>query len=763
MLIMVYFEHENSYDSFHKNADRICWVQSKLKFGNDSIFIPAVSYVAGPMVKQGVPAVEDFVRLEHKGKNTLVQNPASESLKFTEDKFYFADKDFFSFFSFTLQQGDRKSLLDKPFTVVLSAKAANKYFGNDNPIGKTIVYNNKYNFTVTGVAGKVPSNSSIDFDFVASMASINGIDEEKGNLKSDNIDAGAFTTYFLLKHKNDINQLAAGINKLAQTGSKDDQGNTAFIVTALTKTHLDFNETSESNIKYLSLFPLVAGLILLLALINYMSLATARSAGRAKEIGVRKTMGANRKSIAVQFFIESCLYTSISFALAYFLCLIIQPPFFNFLGIDVDASFLQNSGILFSFFALYIVTIILAATYPSILLSAYKPIKVLYGRLAKQTGALSVRKFFTVFQFTISVGLIICGIVIDRQMYFFKHFNTGINRQNVLMVPFATSMGKHYGAFKKDVQSIAAVKQVGTAHYPMYKGYDIFMVTPKGGQQPVTLPVFSVDENFISLLGLQWKVRPDDSLFYNKKGMAVLNEAAVEKLGLGNNPLHQNIDSQFEVAGVVKNFNFASLQNKIEALSLFVSHDNNDTASAWGRVGGCIFIKLQPNANEASVIQMIKTAYDKYDRQKPFEYYFMDDAYDAMYKAEDKMHKIFSVFTVFTIIIASLGLFGLTAFMATQRTKEVGIRKVLGATVPGIAILLSKEFIQLVLIAIIIASPLAWWAMHSWLQGFAYRVDIAWWMFAVAAAGAVIVAVATISYQAIKAAVANPVKSLRSE
>ncbi|HVX52809.1 MAG TPA: ABC transporter permease, partial [Chitinophagaceae bacterium] len=719
MLIMVYFEHEKSYDSFHKNAERICWVQSKLKFGNDSVFIPAISFVSGPMVKHGSPLVEDYMRLKHQGKNTLVQNPQSASLKFTEDQFYFADKDFFNFFSFSLLKGSPKTVLNKPFTVVLSSKAAARYFGSENPVGKTIKYNDKYSFTVTGVAAKVPSNSSINFDFVASMASIGSIDEEKNNLKADNIDVGSFTTYFLVKNKGDEKQLAASINKLAQTGSKGDQNNTTFMVTALTKTHLDFNETSESNIKYLSLFPFVAGLILLLALINYMSLATARSATRAKEIGVRKTMGASRKSIAVQFFIESALYTSISFVLAYSLCVLIQPPFFNFLGIDVDASFLQNSGILLSFAALYITTIILAAAYPSVLLSAYKPIMVLYGRLTRQTGALSVRKFFTVFQFTISVGLIICGIVIDRQMYFFKHFNTGINRQNVIMVPFATSIGKHYGAFKKDVQSIAAIKQVSTAHYPMYKGYDIFMVTPKGGQQLVTLPAFSVDENFIPMLGLQWKTHPDDPLYYNKKGMAVLNEAAVEKLGLKNAPLHEKVDGQFEVAAVVKNFNFASLQNKIEALALFVSHDN-DTASAWGKAGGCLFAKLQPNADEGQVIQLIKAAYEKYDRQKPFEYSFMDDAYDAMYKAEDKMLKIFSVFTVFTILIASLGLLGLTAFMAVQRTKEVGIRKVLGASVAGIAVLLSKEFMQLVLIAILIASPLAWWAMHLWLQGFAY-------------------------------------------
>ncbi len=264
------------------------------------------------------------------------------------------------------------------------------------------------------------------------------------------------------------------------------------------------------------------------------------------------------------------------------------------------------------------------------------------------------------------------------------------------------------------------------------------------------------------MLGLQWKTAPNDSLYFRKNGALVLNEAAVTKLNLGNDPLREKVDSQYSVEGVLKNFNFSSLQNKIEALGIFVGQDN-DTSSAWGRVGGSLFAKMQPNSNTAAVIQNIKAVYNKYDNDKPFEYYFMDEAYDAMYKAEDKLSKIFSVFTAFTLLIAALGLFGLTAFMATQRTKEIGIRKVLGASVANITMLLSKDFIKLVLIAVVIASPVAWWAMSKWLEDFAYRINIGLWMFAAAAIIAVVIALATISYQAIKAAVANPVKSLRTE
>ena len=762
MLIMVYVEHESSYDKFHTNANRICWVQAKIRIGNDSIFVPALSYISGPMVKEGDPSVESYLRFKNEGRNTVVQNPQSAALRFSEDKFLFADSNFFSFFSFKLLKGNKQSVLQSPFSIVLSQKVAEKYFGRENPVGKILRYNNKYNFTVTGVAEKAPSNSSIEFDFVASTSSLPGISEQQGQLTSKNVDAGSFTTYFLLKQPSAINHLEQHLAKLSEATGNDAFDKTAFIVTPLTSTHLNANYADSSNTKYLKIFPFVAALVLLLALINYMSLSTARSTTRAKEIGVRKAMGANRKSIAMQFFIESALFTSIAFVLAYFFCVLFQPVFFNFLQIDIDNAFLHDPTMIISFAALFVITLALAATYPSILLSAYKPIAVLYGRLSKQSGAISVRKFFTVFQFSISVVLIICGIVIDRQMYFFKHADTGVERNNVIMIPFAKSIGQHYPAFRNEVQTIASVKQVSTAHYAMYKGYDIFSVKPKNSNQNVTLPILSVDQNFIPLLGLQWKVPPTDSLYYLKQKIVILNEAAAAKLNLGNNPLQEKVDSQYAVAGVLKNFNYSSLQGKIEALAIFVGKDN-DTSSAWGRVGGCLFAKTGPHANTATVIERIKTVYNKYDNTKPFEYFFMDDAYNAMYKAEDRLSKIFSVFTAFTILIASLGLFGLTAFMAVQRTKEIGIRKVLGATVAGIAVLLSKDFIKLVLVAVVIASPVAWWAMSKWLEDFAYRVNIGWWMFAAAALLAVVIALATISFQAIKAALANPVKSLRTE
>ena len=288
-------------------------------------------------------------------------------------------------------------------------------------------------------------------------------------------------------------------------------------------------------------------------------------------------------------------------------------------------------------------------------------------------------------------------------------------------------------------------------------------VKPKNANEMMLLPTLMVDQHFISLLKLKWKTPPADSLFTtNRKDVAVLNETAVERLNLGPQPINQKVDNQFEVAGVLKDFNYTSLQNKIEPLCLFIVQDS-DTSALWSHQGGCLFAKIMANANIASLIDQLKNIYEKYDREKPFEIRFMDEAFDAQYKAEDRLSKILNAFTAFAILIASLGLFGLATFMAVQRTKEIGVRKVLGASVQNIVLLLSKDFIKLVILAIVIASPIAWWAVNGWLQNFAYRINIEWWMFAAAGLFVAVIALLTVSYQAVKAAIANPVKSLRTE
>ncbi|HWN88384.1 MAG TPA: ABC transporter permease [Chitinophagaceae bacterium] len=754
MLIVLYVGHEYSYDRFHKNAERIFSVKSKIKLGNDSLYLTQLPYTTPVELQQTEPSVEAFLRVRQE-REAIIQNNQEPSLKFAENKFFFADANFFTFFSFKLQRGNKDQVLQNPFSVVISQNIAKKYFGEKDPVGKTIRYNNTYDFIVTGVAGKIPSNSSIEFDFITSISSLYSIAaKDSGQAMEEN----NFSTYFLLKQPADISTVEQQLLRLGQPKNK---AIGRYIGTPLTSLRLS-EATDNSNTKYLKIFPFVAALILILALINYMSLSTARSTTRTKEIGVRKVLGADRKMIASQFFVESLLFTSIAFVLGYVLCNLFRPLFFDMMQINIDGSFLLNQYILLSFGLLFIITAILAASYPSILLSAYRPVVVLYGKLSRQGGGISVRKFFTVFQFSISVILIVCGIVINKQIDFFRNTDTGVNRENIVLIPFTSNAAKHYEALKKDIGSISATRQVSTALHPMYKGYDMMGTKATSTGQFVFIPWMLVDQDFISLLGLQWKIKPQDPLFYNNDSAVILNETALQKLGMGNDAVGRKMDDELTVAGVLKDFNYASLQNKIEALCLFVTKDN-DSSSLWTKNGGCFFVKINPNVNISRFINEAKTVYGKYDGESPFTYNFLDDAFDAMYKAEDRLLKLLTAFTVFAIFIACLGLFGLAAFMVIQRTKEVGVRKVLGASVAQVTFLLSKDFAKLVLISVVIAAPIAWWIMDKWLTAFAYRTPISWWVFGITACITLSVALITISVQAIKAAVANPVKSLRTE
>jgi len=755
MLIVEYVSHEKSFDRFHANANNIFWVHTQVTVGSETFNMAAIDNKFGPMAVQRLPFVQSFARYRREDANTIVQNIATPTLKFAESKFLFADSNFFSFFSFKLLQGNKQQVLANPFSIVISQRVAQKYFGKDNPVGKILRYNNIQNFMVSGVAQNAPSNSSISFDFVAPFSALGAM--YKGSLPDD--DRSSFT-YFLLQHPQDTTKLRAGLEQIDKEGQGGVKVKVLYLPVALTGIHTANTFPGSATTKYGQVFSLVAALILLLAIINYISLSTARSIYRSKEIGVRKVMGAARTTIAVQFFAESALVTAAAFVLGYTLCTMLQPAFFKFLQIDIDNAFLYSPLMLLLFAGLFVTTVVLSATYPAVLLSAYRPVQVLYGRLGKQASGISVRSFFTVVQFTISAGLIVCCIVIQQQMYFVYHADTGVNRSNIVMVPFTQTIGKHLPAFKQQNGALPSTQQISIAQYAMYKGYDIHVYGPP--TKPIALPALEVDENFIPMLGLKWKYPPTDPLYYKNKKVSVINEATAETLGLAGNPVNTRPFDAFTVGGVLKDFNYQSLQDKIGPLTL--SFENTeDTASFMAQNGGCIFVKLKPGVNTANVLQQMKAIYGQYEKDQPFEYYFMDDTFNQMYHAEEKLSKLFTLFTVFTVIIACLGLFGLSVFMAVQRTKEIGIRKVLGATVTNITVLMSKDFIKLVVIAVVIASPLAWWAMNSWLQGFAYRVQIGWLVFAITTVAAIFIALATVSWQAVRAALANPVDSLRTE
>ncbi len=764
MLIMLYVIHEYSYDVFHKNVKRIFWVQGKIKSENETISTPTLSYATAELAKQNDPEIEQFLRINSQYQDVILQSTQESAKKFSENKFVFADNNFFNFFSFNLLRGDKKMVLKKPFSLVISMRVAKKYFGDSDPVGQLIRYNNKYYFTVTGVADYLPSNSSIDFDFVGSLSSLAMIDKDVILAQSQIVQMGSFNTFFLLNKSTDAKHVEITLDRLMREGSGGAKSDQSFFVRPLLNMHLS-NLSDTSIIKYLKIFPFIATIVLLLALINYIGLLIARSTLRSKEVGVRKVIGANRNQIATQFFIESFIYSFVGFVVAYLMCFIIQPYFFNFLEIDISRNFLCSSQMLIALILLLLATVVLSSFYPSIILSRFKPSTVLYGKLSKQSKGGAVRKLFTFFQFTICVSLIICGIVINKQIFFFKHKNTGIDRENIVIIPFGSTIGSHFMSFVNEVQSLSSIEKTSVATSFMYRSYDKYFVKTKNSNNSLSLSVMHVDDSFIPMLRLNWESLPQDSLYYLNQQDAILNETAFDQLNLSRNSLNQTIrlaGRQFKIAGILKDFNYESLQNKIDPLCLIINKID-DTLATWAKEGGCLYVKIKPQAGIPDMINNIEKVYRRYDDENLFEYYFMDSTFDQMYKSEEKLAKLANAFISITLFIACLGLLSLSTFIAQQRAKEICIRKVMGANSIIIITLLTKEFIKIIIFSILMASPIAWWIMNKWLESFAYRIHISWDVFFIAGSSAIFIALVTISAHTIKAALRNPLKALRAE
>jgi putative ABC transport system permease protein len=757
MLIMLYVAHELSYDRFHKDSDRIFSLLEKIKMEKDTIQFDHFNYATGPAILRQDAGVKSFLRMGGlPGETTVMQNVANPAVRDEESATWFTDANYFDFFSFSLLQGDPEEVLKQPFTAVITTSMAKKYFGTTDAVGRQLRYNGQYIFVVSGIMADAPSNSSIRPDFLLSASSMAGMENMKQFVTNTGGFGGLFKTYIKLADVAYEAKATEHINQLSK-----DEGRV--IMVPLSSVHMEANFNAGFNLRYLKLFPMVAALILLMALINYMSLSTARATVRAREIGVRKALGANYKSIARQFYVESALYAFLAFCLAVVLCMVLRPWFFNLLQLKVDISFLYHPVVLAIYAGLLFTTILIAGSYPAFVLSRYNPVTVLSGKMSK-TGGVGVRKVLTVFQFGIAAVLIICSIVINRQLYFFRHTATGINQENVVMLPFQNSIGTHYQAFRQQVAGLNGVMQTATARYPLYGGNDMFFVIGEGKQADMALSMLRIDRPLIDMAGLQWKVPPADMQQLGMDGTIVLNEMAVESLHLFPSPVGKHIkmgNKEVEVIGVLKNFHFSSLHEAIRPLGLNVEKANSEI---WGaNTPGCLFVKIAPKQNIPALLDQIRKIYAGYDMLTPFQYSFLDDAFGKMYTAEDRLAGIFGGFTALTVLIAALGLLGLAAFSAEQRTREIGVRKVLGASVLQITTLLSKEFIKLVFIALVIASPVAWYLMQQWLQQFAYRIHMQPWMFVLSAFVAVAAALMAIGLQTVKAAIRNPVNALKIE
>ncbi|KAA6430432.1 FtsX-like permease family protein [Dyadobacter flavalbus] len=757
VLMLIFVMHEFSYDKFHINNARIYRILAQIKMGDSDMQFTSFSAKLGPALKEYNPQVQDYVRVKPAYQKVVIRNPEKGGELFYEQHFLFADPSFFKVFSFELREGNPATMLEGPFTMVISERAARKYFGDEQAVGKMLVYEGKHMMQITGIAQDPPSNSTFDFDFVVSASTYPKLSgEDKKNWET----AGIFTTYLLLDSEKSKSVVEKNIKREGnKTGAFDSTA--GYKLESFGGIHLGNNFNESGNTKLIYIFAGIAVVILFLALFNYMSLITARATMRAKEVGVRKVVGAGKSGLVWQFYVESVLVCTFSFALAFLLVDLLQQPFYNLLDLHIDSSFLLSPEFIGFLALLLIVSALIAGSYPALILSGFRPLEVLKGKFAGSHNGASVRRAFMVFQFAVSITLIVCSLVVHNQLQFMQTKKLGLYKDQVLSVPLSATMAPNYFPLRNEIREQTGVQDVAFTNAGLFKGYNMFFLKNFTTGKDVSLTYMVVDKNFTRTLGLKWKTEPAEEI-WKDRNYVVLNETAVRQLGMKGNPIGQKVGENDEVAGVLKDFHFSSVQNEIKAMGLFVVSDTSNVLKVPG-AAGVLYVRLDPKANLKEKVAAIGGIFKKYDREKPFEYYFLDDAFNETFKTEIRMSRMFSVFTAFAIFIACMGLFGLVTFTAEVRTKEIGIRKVLGASVAGIVALLSRDFIRLVLVAIVLAIPSAYYLMNKWLQDFTYRIQIPVWIAIVSSISAIAIALLTVSFQSIKAALMNPVESLKSD
>lgn len=758
-LIFLYVRFELSYDNIHSKKENIYRLVTDVITPSETIHAGITSWPMGPNIKNDFPEVEAFVRVQ--STPMLV---TKEDKKFQEEKVMWADSTFFKLFDFNLKKGDRNTALKDVFTVVISESTAKKYFGTSDPMGQTLSLYNYYPAKVTGVIEDIPENSHLKADILVSMSSLTQSIEPTRDEQWTNFDA---TTYLLLKPganpKNFEKKFPAFLQK--HIGKDMDGSKMSFIlfleplkdVYLLSKREANIEKGNVSNIY---IFSIIAAFILLIACINFINLTTARSIERAKEVGIRKVVGAEKAQLVRQFLYESLILSLVAFIISISLCALLLPQFNDLAGKQISAGIFDNAVYVILLFVSAITIGILAGIYPAFVLSHFKPIVVLKGNYSTGNKGIFLRKGLVVAQFAISIALIIGTIVVYKQMMYMRSQELGFKKDQVIV--FDTQGDPARNALKEEISNLPQVKGTslsstvpGGSHSTAYSEIE----NSKGDLQVANIHLYFVDFDYIPQYNIEMAAgRSFSRDFQTDTTQAmVINEAAAKFLGY-NSP-EDAIGKRFQqwgregkIIGVSKNFHFKSLQENVEPLSMRIEPSRSYLLSVHVAA-----------AQMPAMIATIESKWKKILPQKPFSYYFLDEFFERQYRAEERFGKLFLNFAFLAIFISCLGLFGLSSYSTIQRTKEIGIRKVLGASVNGIVHLLSKDFIRLVIIAFVIAAPLSWILMHKWLEDFAYRINISWWIFLAAGVIAILIALFTISFQAIRAALANPVKSLRTE
>ncbi|MGB6867483.1 MAG: ABC transporter permease [Candidatus Aminicenantaceae bacterium] len=751
ILILLWVQDELSFDRFHKNADSIYRVIQDINFSDHSTTWAITQGPLGPSLKEDFPEIENFTRVTgQRFRLTHGEHSYDEVLGM-------ADGSIFEMFTFPLIEGDPQTALSDPHSIVLTEEMAKKYFGDEHPIGKVLKADNQYDFLVTGILEEFPLNSHFRYDFLIPF--IFGRELE---YTVDNWRNSQFSTYVQVQEGipyQEVVQKISGYLYEKPTIEKDAKLN----LQPLTRIHLYSNyefDSSHGDITYVTIFSLIAFFILLIACINFMNLTTARSANRAREVGLRKVAGAYRRDLVRQFFGESILLAFIALIFAVGIAYLLLSVFNELAAKELSFGISGNIQALLVLLGIAILTGIIAGSYPALFLSAFQPANVLKGTFFSGSKGSAFRKVLVVLQFSLAILLIVCTTIVYNQMNFMRNRKLGYDKEYLVYAVLRGDMRQQFDVVREELlknPNILAVTSSGTL--PTY-GYNFSNSLWRWeGQDPdeeILMRASFIDYNYFETFGMEiiegrsyskeFSTDPTEALIVNEEAVKVMgmDSPVGKRLGIG--------DNQAKIIGVVKNYHFRSMKQEIEPLILILNPSN-----CWA-----LFARLS-SEDVSKTIGHMENVWGKFAPGYPFNYRFMDEAIDNLYRAEQQIGTLFRYFSILAILISCLGLFGLASFMAEQRTKEIGIRKVLGATVTNVLLLLSKEFVKWVLIANIIAWPVAYYAMNKWLQGYAYRINIALWSFVLAAVLALAIALFTVSYQAVRAATANPADALKYE
>jgi len=789
ILILFFVQDELKYDRFFKNADKIFQVNMIGSENGTDFPTGNTGASIGPTMVSEYPEIETYVRIYRPGDRMVRYELGKEKENFfTETRVLAVDSTFLMVFDFPMKEGNPRTCLDKPNSLVITEETAKKYFGNESAIGKTLLLEtDRVPFTVSGVLKSLPSQSTFQFDILQPVAAYPVVKQRswnwqwlqmstyvklKDNVPTDKASIAKIESKFPeMVKKHAFRRNPTTYEEFVKKGGKME-----YHLFPFTSIHLYAagmgtvsRLTTLGDIKYVRIFSIIAIIIILLACVNFMNLSTAQSAKRAKEVGIRKVLGSAKKQLVRQFLAEALVYSLVSAIVAIMLVLLLLKPFNALAGKSFEFSLLFSGNIILSLIGLVVLTGLIAGSYPAFYLAASRPVAVLKGlKLFKAgKGNLSIRNGLVVFQFTISTVLIISTIVVFRQLRYTQEKDLGLKKESVIIIGNANRIPNGEEAFRQELTKLPGVIDASVSTGIPTRGVfgDSYVPKPAAGEQLLLTELgvssFIVDENFIPTFQMSILKGRNFSKDFNDSASVILNETTVKQIGW-KDPVGKIFDypgnsQTFTVIGVARDFNVESLRTRVQPFALFYKTSNTYSI---GRT--YVSVRVEPG-NASERLAMLENKWKSFAPNTPFDYNFMDAAFDALYRSEQRMGRVVGVFTFISIFIACLGLFGLAAFTAELRTKEIGVRKVLGASVQGLVALLSRDFVRLVVVSAVLSFPIAWWTMNKWLEDFAYRIEIRWWVFALSGLITLLIALLTVSFQAIRAAMANPVKSLRTE